>query len=75
MMPWWVFGSILFGIGAIILAVILWDELVDAMSGFKRRGHRTQHDVERIRRLHAQRARAVARARIPLQRGPKHRRE
>jgi hypothetical protein len=67
-------GFALILIGGIAAGTVLWDEIVDFMTGLKRRGHRKLHDVERTRRLHAPRARASARARVPLQRGAKHKR-
>jgi len=75
MMPWYWFGVVLMSIGGLVVVILLWDELTDAANGFARRGYRRRHDVERTRQLFVQRARAVARARIPLQRGARHRRQ
>lgn len=68
-------GLAFLAIGAIAIGYVLWDDLVDLMSGLKRRGHRPVHDVERTVPLHTQRARASARARVPLQRRARHRRK
>ena len=64
-------GAAFLLMGVIFGGTLLWDELVDFVGGWKRRGHRPRRDVERTVRLRP--AAARARARVPRQRGPRHR--
>lgn len=66
-------GATLMIFAAVVGMIVGWDEIVDIMAGWKIRGHRKQHDAERTVQLQAQAARA--RARVPRQRGARHRRQ